>query len=315
MHGIRFGKLFLAFWAGFKFLGAYAGRSHLAYVHVGSNASLYRESAFIVLAKSLGLRVICHFHAGDLSEYLVKQTGLGRRFIRWALGQSDRVIAVSRESASDVRKLLPAATITLLPNTIALKSFRPNERSGAEGIMRLLFVGSADKLKGERDLIAALQLLSTRQVPVTASFVGYGTDKLIEECEAAGIGHMIAHLGPVATEDRVRFYQNADVFVLPTYAEAMPISVIEAMASGLPVITTAVGGIPEIIDDGKEGLFFKCGDVRDLADKIIQLSSDTAGRHKMGERARQRISHQLNFDKYIDCLVEEIERTRSNGKK
>ena len=308
----RVGKFFLAIRAGFRFLGTSIKRADLAYVHVGSNASLYRESAFIVLAKCLGSKVICHFHAGDLAQYMTKQNRLGRKFISWALSFSDRFIAVSQESAHDLRKMLPSANLTVLPNAIDLNDFRTFDRKG-NGAVRVLFVGSADKLKGEKDLVAALTLLRDKDVRVKASFLGYGTERLAKECEASGIGHMIDHLGPVATAKRVEFYQKADIFVLPTYAEAMPISVIEAMAAGLPVITTPVGGIPELIDDGTEGLFFACGDIPGLAGRIMQLADDEVGRRKMGELARKRIMVQLNFDKYVERLGNEIELVRSIG--
>ena len=86
----------------------------------------------------------------------------------------------------------------------------------------------------------------------------------------------------------------------------MPMSVIEAMAAGLPVITTRVGGIPELIDDEIEGLLFEPGDVAALAQKILILANDKNTRLEMGKRARQRVDEQMSFSKYVERLRSEI---------
>lgn len=285
-------------------------RPEIVYVHVGSNASLYRESAFILLARFLWLNLIAHFHAGDIGTYLPRQPLPGRVFIRWALSCSHKVIAVSRDSYEYLRTMLPCGEIALLPNVIDMKWLgKPPAHATGEikdKTIRLLFVGAVGKLKGEKDLIEALALLQKPGVDVKASFLGYGADGLAKACNEAGISEMIEHLGPVRMDERAEFYRRADIFVLPTYAEAMPISVMEAMAAGLPVISTAVGGIPEIITDGEEGILLPCGDAQALAENIALLASDPEKRMRMGKLAKKRVTEQMDFEKYIDDLGCEI---------
>jgi glycosyltransferase involved in cell wall biosynthesis len=303
----RFGKMFLAFGAVFRFIfNCILKRPSLVYVHLGSNASLYRESVFILLAKLFGKKVITHFHAGDIDNYYPFQNKIGRTFIREALSLSDNFIAVSRESARQLRDLTDSANISVIPNAIDTSIFN-NPDSAAKNndrTIRLLFVGAVGKLKGERDLIKALAILRRRKpnINIKVSFLGYGAENLKDFCDEQGISELVEHLGAVSLAERVGFYQKADVFVLPTYAEAMPMSVIEAMAAGLAVITTNVGGIPELIEDGADGILFSPGVVEPLADVISLLLENENIRLSLGEKARRKAREQMDFKTYADKL-------------
>jgi glycosyltransferase involved in cell wall biosynthesis len=105
-----------------------------------------------------------------------------------------------------------------------------------------------------------------------------------------GLDAHVDQLGPVALAERVAYFQRADIFILPTYAEGLPIAVLEAMAAGLPIITTPVGGIPELIEDGVDGLLIQPGDVQALAARIALLLGDAELRRQLGQRAQRRAS-------------------------
>ncbi len=309
----KFSKILLASRAVCKFVWTCLFRSpRLIYVHIGSNASLYRESAFIILGRIMRRPVISHFHAGDIDNYFPRQPAIGKKFILFAIGLSHSVIAVSRESARQLGHLDNKLRISIIPNAIDLAGFQNNKRvpykSGKNDPVRLLFVGAVGKLKGENDLIRALAILRDQGSNVRASFLGYGAESLADNCAKYGVMELIEHLGPVAMRERIAFYERADIFVLPTHAEAMPISVIEAMAAGLPIISTAVGGIPEILDHGEEGLLFPAGNVKALAETIAVLVKNKQMRLKMGRNARKRARKQMNFSMYIERLRGEFIR-------
>lgn len=306
----RIRKLMLAISSILRFLVACsAWRPALVYVHMGSNASLYRESIFVLLGKLFGKKVIVHFHAGDIDKYYPFQPSIGRRFINYAIGISDRVIAVSNESAGELRELNADLKISVIVNAIDTSTFRNRQLSStavrSESI-RLLFVGAIGKLKGENDLIAALAILCDELPQLKVSFLGFGAEHLEEKLLEKGVSHLVGHLGAVSMNERIAFYEQADIFVLPTYAEAMPMSVIEAMAAGLPVVSTRVGGIPELIDDHEEGLLFVPGDVASLVEHIRFLATNREARLMMGNKGRRRVSEQLSFSKYIYTLRDEI---------
>lgn len=309
----KFAKIFMALTAVLKFVWSCLFDSpRLVYVHIGSNASLYRESAFIVLGRIMRRPVISHFHAGDIDHYFPRQPLIGKKLIRFAIGLSHSVIAVSRESARQIAQMDNRLRISIIPNAIDVADFKNNKRvpykSARDEPVRLLFVGAVGKLKGENDLIAALAILRDDGKNVRASFLGYGAESLKDNCARCGVTDLIEYLGPVAMRERIAFYERADIFVLPTHAEAMPISVIEAMAAGLPIISTAVGGIPEILGHGEEGLLFPAGDVKALAEAIRVLVEDRQTRVTMGRNARKRARKQMDFAAYIERLRGEFIR-------
>ncbi|MDQ4123384.1 MAG: glycosyltransferase family 4 protein [Acidobacteriota bacterium] len=302
----KFGKVFLALQAIFRFIwNCLWKRPELVYVHLGSNASLYRESIFILLAKLFGKRTIAHFHAGDIDNYYPFQSKVGQKFIRLALALSDSVIAVSQESARQLRNIAGSIKISVIPNAIDTSVFNAIEHSpkDADEAIRLLFVGAVGKLKGERDLIKALAILRKWGEPnIKISFLGYGAENLKDYCEEAGVIDFVEYLGAVSLSDRISFFQKADIFVLPTYAEAMPMSVIEAMAAGLAVVTTPVGGIPELIEDGTDGFLFPPGDAKALAEKISFLLINKDLITKIGGKARKKAAEKMNFTQYAGKL-------------
>ncbi len=299
----KFRKVFLALTAIFSFtLQCLFKRPKLVYVHLGSNASLYREAIFIFLAKFLRKRVVGHFHAGDIENYYPFQNEIGQKIISSALDLCDVVIAVSNESARQLREITPKARISVIPNAIDTSAFNFRETQNNDDFVRLLFVGAIGKLKGEKDLINALAVLRDKNLKLKVSILGYGAEGLKDFCEELKVTKFIEFLGAVSMDERLEFFQTADIFVLPTYAEAMPMSVIEAMAAGLPVISTKVGGIPELIEDGADGFLFNCGDISALAEKILLLAGNKNLRIEIGKKAREKAREQMDFSQYIEKL-------------
>ncbi len=299
----RFRKFLLAAQAVSGFLKKCVRRSpDLVYVHFGGNASLYREGFFVLLAKILRIKTVGHFHAGDVENYYPFQNAAGRRFIRTALKSCDAMIVVSKESARQLLEIVPSAAIKLIPNAIETSAFDFKREAETDKFVRLLFVGAIGKLKGERDLLAALSILREQNLPLKVSILGYGAENLRAICEELKISHLIEFLGAVSMDERLDYYRRADIFVLPTYAEAMPMSVIEAMAAGLPVISTRVGGIPELIDDRREGLLFEPGNVAALASHIAELVADEPLRKQLGANGRRKAQNEFDFKEYAAAL-------------
>lgn len=303
-----FGKAALATAAFIRFARrCLIGAPDIIYVHVGSNASLYRESAFVLLAKLLKKRVIGHFHAGDIKEYLELQPHAGQTFIHHGLSCCDRLIAVSHASSDTLRSISKARNVSVIPNGIRTAAFNREMCGSEDRITRLLFVGAVGKLKGESDLVKALAVVKNRGFDFRVCFAGYGAETLAVDLETHGLMDFVEHLGPVPTAERVSHFHQADIFVLPTYAEAMPVSVIEAMAAGLAIVTTPVGGIPEIVKHGEAGLLFRPGDINALTEALCQLLSDKALREKLGSNAHAIAKQELDFGVYEEKLIKEID--------
>lgn len=120
------------------------------------------------------------------------------------------------------------------------------------------------------------------------SVVGAGplAEQLAAQAQAAGVADVVALVGPLGQQDLPDRYRAADVFCLPSFAEGLPVVLMEAMASGLPVVTTAIAGIPELVQDHRTGLVVPPGRADLVADALVELAREPALRRRLGEAGR-----------------------------
>jgi glycosyltransferase involved in cell wall biosynthesis len=136
--------------------------------------------------------------------------------------------------------------------------------------------------------------------------VGNGPDEnsLRAAVDRHGLADFVEMTGPL-NQDQVRaWYAQSDVFALPSFAEGIPVVLMEAMASGVPCVTTRITGIPELIRDGIDGLLTTPSDVQELADTLAQLIDDPALRHELGEAGRERVREHYDLTTNVTRLAQ-----------
>jgi len=170
-----------------------------------------------------------------------------------------------------------------------------------DGETRLLFVGRFAPAKGLRVLLAAMRDLKDKIPGLHLVLVGDGPDRQALEDLAAPLGKMVTFTGYLSQDDVAQAMQSCDVFVLPSFAEGVPVVLMEAFASGKPVIATQVAGVGELVKNGQSGAIVPPGDQDSLSDAIVALCQDPEGRQIMGEVGRAEVV--ANFD-----IVEEAKR-------
>jgi glycosyltransferase involved in cell wall biosynthesis len=217
---------------------------------------------------------------------------------RAAYGCAHCVVANSRAAADRlVKEHVPAQKIALISNGLDVRAFGSRGRS--RGPRRVVVVANLRREKGHEVLIdAAVDLL--RRVPDAAfEFVGAGPelDALVARTEARQVRRAFTFLGH--RNDVAARLAAADIFVLPSRSEAFPNAVLEAMAAGLPIVASGVGGICELIDDGRTGLLVPAGDPRALADRLGRLMGDPALADRLGEAARVEARARYSFDRMV----------------
>jgi glycosyltransferase involved in cell wall biosynthesis len=181
-----------------------------------------------------------------------------------------------------------------------------------DGAPRVLFAGVLTPRKGVVDLLLASRLLAERGVPHELVLAGGTPDEGPDaeaEVRAAAEGSRARFLGAQPHEAMTGLYREADVFCLPSWWEAMPLSVLEAMASGLPVVASMVGDIPRAVEDGVTGRLVPPRQPAALADALEPLLRDRASRRAMGLAGRQRAEREFDLAETvneIDALYREI---------
>jgi glycosyltransferase involved in cell wall biosynthesis len=207
---------------------------------------------------------------------------------------SSLVITLSEGWAQFVRGFAPRAQVAVLPNSVAL----PPPGTGAAGDEgRILFLGRLEEAKGVFELLHACALLAPRFPAIRLVLGGEGDANAVRRrASELGVAERIELPGWIGPEQRAHELRRAQVFCLPSHAEGLPMALLEAMAAGKAVVASSVGGIPEAISDGDNGLLVPPHASQALAGALAGLLGDEALRRRMGRRARETVEQHYSLD-------------------
>lgn len=262
----------------------------LAHVHSASNASFWRKSMFVMLARAVGRPVIFHLHGGGFEEFYARKCGrLGRALVRSILNAASQIIVVSDTWYKYVSSISPHRRVITVANPIEAEAFlRLDETRRRRNVV--LFLGRLDDQKGTIDLVEAV-FRARREIPdIKLWFAGEGDmPSIVARAQERQMREALEFLGWVDGQAKARVLAEASVYVLPSYREGSPLAVLEAMAAGLPVIATAVGGIPDVIENDRNGILVPPGDIEALAAALLKMLRDPALCSEMGKISRAKI--------------------------
>jgi len=260
-------------------------------VHINSalapTVTVVRAGLLALAGRLRGCAVIVHAHGGNIETWLT--TRRARWVTRVAMSPATVVVAVWTAGQQALAGTLGEPRVRLVLNGVDTARFLP---AGAvpNNPPRVLYVGLLTQRKGVLDLIAASKALQREGVAHELSLLGGIPDEGPEAAEpvlAAAQGHAVL-LGTRSPDEMPAVYASADVFCLPSWWEAMPLSVLEAMAAGLPVVATDVGEVSRILTDGEDGFLTSPRAPEQLADTLRKLIEDPEAAQRMGAAARSR---------------------------
>jgi glycosyltransferase involved in cell wall biosynthesis len=215
---------------------------------------------------------------------------------RWIWHRADRVVAVCESLGRLTRHTAPGLRYSVVPNGVDLKLFQPRERLFPRmGPIRCLAVARLVERKGLDELIRAFALLPRGKFELEIVGDGPGEAVLRELAIRLGVGREIRFAGALDREAVAERYRAADLFTLPSAAEAFGNVFAEAMASGLPIVGSTVGGIPELVEHGVNGLLITPGRPLALAQAIQYLAHDPELRQLMSVRNRAKAEATLEW--------------------
>ena len=269
-------------------------RPAIVHAHAASHASFARKSLLLWLARCAGCRTIFHLHGGGFRQFATVRSGvLMRRWIRHTLERSSLVIALTEGWAGFVRSFAPRARVTVVPNAVAL----PRGSGDRAEAGRILFLGRVEAAKGVAELLDAAAVVAPRFPALRLVLAGSGElDAWRRAASERGIGDRVELTGWLDAGERETQLARAAVFCLPSHAEGLPMALLEAMASGKAVVASRVGGIPEAISDGENGLLVPPRDGAALARALARVLEDGALRARLGARARATVAQHYSTE-------------------
>lgn len=276
-----------------------AGRLALLHAQTSSRASFWRKSLFMTIAFAARRPVILHLHGSEFERFYRDECGPLRRYlVRWILRHVDRVVVLSSQWQNFVTQTVPSARVMKIFNPVPVQS--ASAASHARTADTLLFLGRFGARKGIFDLLQAMTIVRARFPHVKLRCGGDGdVEGVKSRALQLGLSDCVQVLGWVSGTAKQDELARATLYVLPSYAEGLPMGVLEAMASGLPVVATDVGGVPDAIEDGIDGFMVHPGDIEALADRILMLLGNSEVRDRLAVAARGKVRECFATDKIM----------------
>jgi glycosyltransferase involved in cell wall biosynthesis len=287
-------------------------RPHILHTHTAKAGAIGRVAT--LLARGARPPIVVHtFHGHVLRGYFGP---VRTRVFRWLERQlartADSLIAVSPEVRDDLVALgvAPASKFSVIRLGVELDERIADDGAARTKMRRALgirdgrfavgWVGRMTAVKRTDDVLRTFKQLRDLGVDACLCMVGDGPDRPQVEQLASELGIMRDCLFPGYQEEVGPFFAAFDVFVLPSGNEGTPVTAIEALASGCPVVATRVGGVPDVVRDGEDGFLVEPGAVEEVADRLARLARDPDLRARMGAAGRARVVPRYGVERLID---------------
>ncbi len=265
-----------------------ARRADVLHLHVAERGSLVRKGLLLHVACLLRVPVVLHCHGAEFADELAVMSARRRRLVRGVFSRAANVTVLGGGMVDTVRLAgARAAVVRVAPNPVVLPARVPIRPAGVR--MPALFLGRLAQRKGGSDLVRAVARLEP-SIRARLQLRMYGDGPLADVqrlVHELGVGDCVHVAGWLAPKERDGELARAEVFVLPSYNEGLPMALLEAMAWGLVPVVTPVGGIPEVITDHKNGMLVHPGDVPALSAVLAQLVDDPQLRARTAVAARR----------------------------
>ena len=278
----------------------------------------------VIIGKIMRIPVVTTAHLMDITTHGTDEGPLEnikdfesnfffRRLLIFTLNSSKKIIAVSSDLAKKINQMeIDPQKIIVLRNAVDISRFKPiknvemrKKYNIQEKEILILFIGHLEPFKGIFELLDAFYEINKKNQNVKLVIIGEGHSEMEvkEIVNKYNLKENITFTGKVSPEVIQNFYQMADIFTLPSYTEGLPLVVIEAMACGLPVVVSCVGGIPEIVKNNVNGFLVPPRNKEKLAQNLELLINNRELREKFGKKSFEAIDEEFNINKKIDKFI------------
>ena len=268
----------------------------LVHIKVASGGSFARKVVVGAICRLRGVPVLVHVHGGGFDQFLESAPPFVRSLAHWWFENTAQMLTLSDRWAARLAPMFPHARIEVLPNPVEVRRFEDLAQDRFARALEeprpkvALFLGDLLERKGAHDLVRAWPEVVRRFPGARLVLCGTGDSAGLRAlAQELGVADDVELPGWVELAEKRRRLAEATLFVLPSLIEGVPISLLEAMASGLPSVVTPVGGILDAVTDEAEALIVPVNDPPAVARAIIRLFGSPELARKLGEAARVRV--------------------------
>lgn len=291
----------IAFFIKFLFVYLYKLMSvhsiKIVHVHSSYKGSFFRKAIILNIAKLFHKKTIFHLHGSEFSIFYNESPDFIKKMITNTLNKTDLIIVLSEQWKSTISNISTNNNVKVLYNPTVIKEISSDKSK----LVKIAFMGRLCKRKGTYDIIEAAKYINSN-----LEINLYGDGNIDEFQKLINDNHLqqkVKIMGWISGKEKEEVLKNSDIYLLPSYNEGLPMSILEAMAHALPIISTPVGGIPEAVEEGVNGFLVGPGDYKEIAKKIDLLAEDKPLREKMGQE-----SYKIAKEKFdIKIIIKQLQ--------
>jgi len=289
-----------------------------AFVHLHGSVRAFRGVTFwMCIARLARAKILLHLHGTNWGRFYADTTRFNKFIVRFGLSLPFHIIVLYTEWVEQIKNLVPSANVRVINNL--LRFAPPPETSSIERTRSdlklfekdfiVVSVGTVGWRKGTFEILKAVPLVVSQDDSVRFLFVG-GEEypgqmaELTDQVNQEKLGKWVRLPGEMPQEVVPVVLAMSQVFLLPSYSEGMPVAIIEAMRSNTAIISTRVGAIPDMIENGVSGLLIKPGSPEEIAEAVMLLKKDEHLRMRLAAGARQAFDNNFEVSKGIGELAE-----------
>ena len=293
------------------------GRVSLVHAHISTRGSFWRKCLFAIIARRFRVPFVGHLHGSDFHVFFAEQPAWLQTVMKSQLERMTTVLVLGEKWRQFVISVAPGAHVQIMRNCVRLPAAQ------APHVVRdrvtLLFLGIVGHRKGIFELLQAFVVAHTVCPTLRLTVAGNGDIELAQRtADELGIGDFVNFVGWIGGAAKHKLLADADIYVLPSHNEGLPMSIIEAMSWGLPIISTDVGAIGELVRHGIDGLIVPAGEAVPLAHALVQLASSQSLRLGMGSSGRRRVEEGFSEQvvlPHLEAIYDELQAvTGTSGK-
>ncbi len=285
-------------------------------VHINTSFGMWafwRDSMYLLMSKIFLKKVFFQIHGGKLNEFWSHSFYLTKILIKLIFKMPELIAVLSSVQRKPFTEIGFKEKVKVVPNTVDLSRYQNKNNNKAkfgvsEDCVVVLFIASHfDREKGIMELLKAIPLVNKEYEKVLFIFVGGGKEEhsMLEFCREEKLEKYVRFTGYLHSDTIIRLLHASDIFVLPSYSEGFPLVILEAMAAGLPIVSTPVGVISEIVKSGENGFLVKPKDHIALAEKISLLVQKGELRKKIGDNNIKKIDNRYDI-KIVAKIFEDL---------
>lgn len=264
-----------------------------------------RDAAFSFLIRCFGVIRVYHLHGKGIRNE-ADSSFLKKALYRYTF-RKGKIILLAKTLTTDIQQVFNGE-VFILPN--GLPKVTPACQQKSLSIPTFIYLSNLVRSKGIEIFLQSLKELNNRKVDYRAKIIGAPFDMSLEEVkhfiEANNLTGKTEVLGPLYGAEKIRELYASDILVFPTYYgnEAFPLTILEAMQAGIPVIASNNGAIAEIIDDGETGFILPMHDVGGISEKMERLALDRELRKRMGAKGKEKFERLFTIERFEHQLLE-----------